>query len=275
MDRVLSSAEIMPSDRTADPDPAIVQWRRFLRCPAVNFGTYAHCAHVLRLAQPRPGDAVLDVGCGGGLFEQLLAGRVARVVGIDVSPEVVRSLREAGLPHGAEVELVDATRPTPPEIAGRFDRVLCMDVLEHVDEPSSVMRFVAGALRDTGVGVVSFPMEDREHGRLIRRNDVLRMTRELGLPCRVRFTVGRDPSVARALGWLRARMPLPEVDRYDETLAHRLDARTRRSLAARALYAGARLALVALAKACGDYLDEARDGEPSHRCILVVRRGAG
>jgi SAM-dependent methyltransferase len=239
----------------------------------VNFGTYAHCAHVLRLAAPRPGDAVLDVGCGGGLLEQLLAGRVARIVGIDVSPEVVRSLREAGLPPGAEVEIADATRPPPAGIAGLFDRVVCMDVLEHVDAPLAVLRFVAGALREHGVAVVSFPMEDHDHGRLIRREDALAMARKLGLPCEVRFTVGRDPWVARLLGWLRRRMPLPEVDRYELTLAHRMDALSRRGLAARAAYGAGRLALVALAKACGDYLEEAREGEPCHRCILVLRKG--
>jgi SAM-dependent methyltransferase len=253
--------------------PVKIQWRRFLRCPAVNFGTYAHCAHVLALLAPRPGDAVLDVGCGGGLVEQLLAGLVGRMMGVDVSPEVVRTLRSDG-PPGAELEVVDATRPPPPSIAGMFDRVVCMDVLEHVEDPLSVLRFVVSALREPGLAVVSFPMDDSTHGRLIRREDVIRMARALDAPCEVRFVVGRDPWLARAIGWSRSRMPLPEVDRYDETLAHALHTRSRRNLAARWTYAIARLALVAMAKACGDYLDQARDGEPSRRCILVIRRGA-
>ena len=76
------------------------------------------------------GARVLDAGCGPGVFSVELAQRGAQVVGVDLSPELVRLGRErlpAGL--GRQVQLVAGDMLD--EGLGRFDHVVCMDALIH------------------------------------------------------------------------------------------------------------------------------------------------
>jgi SAM-dependent methyltransferase len=66
--------------------------------PAAAVERFSGAGNPLALVDLRPGDAVLDVGCGGGLDALLAARRVGpggRVVGIDLTPEMVRHAREA------------------------------------------------------------------------------------------------------------------------------------------------------------------------------------
>lgn len=89
------------------------------------------------------GSAVLDVGCGGGLFLGLLAdsGRVSRAVGFDSSPAAVAVARSmtVNLPNHTTVEIrhIDATAPWPSE---SYDVVSLVDVLHHV--PPAAQRAV-------------------------------------------------------------------------------------------------------------------------------------
>ena len=88
-----------------------------------------------RLLDPRPGQRVLDLGCGAGKFA-LYAGRDgARATGLDVAPFFLpRALRE--------VELVLGDLRRLPFRKGSFPRAYTLDVLEHLDEPgvSDVLR---------------------------------------------------------------------------------------------------------------------------------------
>lgn len=86
------------------------------------------------------GKRVLDVGCGGGILSESMARCGARVTGIDMgkAPLSVASL------HALETELdIDYQQITVEELAekmpGEFDVVTCMEMLEHVPDPSSVI----------------------------------------------------------------------------------------------------------------------------------------
>lgn len=87
------------------------------------------------------GKEVVDVGCGGGILSESLARSGAKVTGIDMSQstlEVARlHLLESGLSVNYEripVERLAKERP------GHFDVVTCMEMLEHVPDPASVIR---------------------------------------------------------------------------------------------------------------------------------------
>ena len=87
------------------------------------------------------GKRVLDVGCGGGILSEAMAARGAEVTGIDMGEAPLEVARLHLLESGLEV---DYRRMPAEELAAAepaaFDVVTCMEMLEHVPDPASVIR---------------------------------------------------------------------------------------------------------------------------------------
>lgn len=95
--------------------------------------------------------AVLDLGCAGGFMAEALAKRGANVTGIDPAAQAIAAARA----HAAEGDLeinydVGVGEKLPYEDA-RFDVVICVDVLEHVDDLCEVLSEVARVLKPGGL----------------------------------------------------------------------------------------------------------------------------
>jgi 2-polyprenyl-6-hydroxyphenyl methylase/3-demethylubiquinone-9 3-methyltransferase len=92
-----------------------------------------------RLA-PLAGKKVLDVGCGGGILAEAMAGAGATVSGIDLSEKALKVARLHLYESGRQVDyqLVSA-EDYAEQHAGEFDIVTCMEMLEHVPDPASVV----------------------------------------------------------------------------------------------------------------------------------------
>ena len=104
------------------------------------------------------GKKVLDVGCGGGILSESMARRGADVTGIDLGTE---NLKAAAL-HAEQSALHETLRyqHIPVEElakthAGQFDVVTCMEMLEHVPDPSSIVQACFELLAPGGVCVLS------------------------------------------------------------------------------------------------------------------------
>ena len=104
------------------------------------------------------GKKVLDVGCGGGILSESMARRGADVTGVDLGTE---NLKAAAL-HAEQSGLEDTLRyqHIPVETlaqthAGQFDVVSCMEMLEHVPDPSSIVQACFDLLAPGGVCVLS------------------------------------------------------------------------------------------------------------------------
>ncbi|MFK3988937.1 MULTISPECIES: bifunctional 2-polyprenyl-6-hydroxyphenol methylase/3-demethylubiquinol 3-O-methyltransferase UbiG [unclassified Psychrobacter] len=104
------------------------------------------------------GKKVLDVGCGGGILSESMARRGADVTGIDLGTE---NLKAAAL-HAEQSALHERLRyqHIPVEElakthAGQFDVVTCMEMLEHVPDPSSIVQACFELLAPGGVCVLS------------------------------------------------------------------------------------------------------------------------
>lgn len=114
---------------------------------ALNPARLAYVASRVRL----PGAAVLDVGCGGGLLSEAMARAGAAVTGIDLASNLLKVARLHGLESGVRVEYrqisVEALAHTQP---GQFDAVTCMEMLEHVPDPASVVQACATLLKPGG-----------------------------------------------------------------------------------------------------------------------------
>jgi 2-polyprenyl-6-hydroxyphenyl methylase/3-demethylubiquinone-9 3-methyltransferase len=152
-----------------------------------------------------PGAQVLDVGCGGGILAESMARRGAQVLGIDLSAKPLKVAQLHALESGVgglsyrEVSAEALAEESP----GRFDVVTCMEMLEHVPDPGSVVRACAQLTKPGGrvffstlnrnlksflfaiVGAEHLlkllPKGTHEYARFIRPSELAAHLREAGL----------------------------------------------------------------------------------------------
>ena len=100
---------------------------------------------------PLRGARVLDVGCGAGLLSEALAREGAQVTALDLAPELVKVARLHGLESGVKVDYrLQSVESLAAEMQGQFDAITCMEMLEHVPDPGSIIRACATLLRPGG-----------------------------------------------------------------------------------------------------------------------------
>ena len=170
---------------------------------------------------PLSGARVLDVGCGGGILADAMARRGAEVLGIDLAE---KSLKVAQL-HALEAQTSQLTyrlvsaEALAEEQAAAFDVVTCMEMLEHVPDPSSVVHACARLVRPGGWvffstinrNVKSFllaivgaeylanmvPRGTHEYARLLRPHELASFCRTAGLNLRRSSGVAFHPLTQR------------------------------------------------------------------------------
>jgi 2-polyprenyl-6-hydroxyphenyl methylase / 3-demethylubiquinone-9 3-methyltransferase len=175
------------------------------------------------------GKTVLDVGCGGGILAEAMAGRGARVTGIDLSEKSLRVAELHRLESGAAVTYEHAmAEDFAARHAGGFDVVTCMELLEHVPGPASVVAACARLARPGGQVFFStinrnpksylfavlgaeyllrlLPRGTHDYLRFIKPSELARYAREAGLraeeligmtynPLTRQYRLGRDADV--------------------------------------------------------------------------------
>ena len=157
---------------------------------------------------PLQGRAVLDVGCGGGILSDAMARRGAQVLGIDLATKPLRVAQlhalEAGTPNieYQEISAEDLARERPAS----FDVVTCMEMLEHVPDPASIVRACATLVKPGGwvffstinrsaksflFAIVAaeyllnlLPRGTHHYDKLIRPSELARHVRQSGLELR-------------------------------------------------------------------------------------------
>ncbi|BBE50789.1 Ubiquinone biosynthesis O-methyltransferase [Ferriphaselus amnicola] len=106
--------------------------------------------YINRLAQ-LPGKSVLDVGCGGGILSESMAGIGAHVTGIDLGDKALQVAKLHLLESGKQVTYRKiAVEELAAEQPASFDVVTCMEMLEHVPDPQSVIRACSQLVKPGG-----------------------------------------------------------------------------------------------------------------------------
>jgi 2-polyprenyl-6-hydroxyphenyl methylase/3-demethylubiquinone-9 3-methyltransferase len=178
---------------------------------------------------PLAGRRVLDVGCGGGVLAEAMARRGAQVTGIDLAGKPLRVAQLHALESGTQVEYREVSAEAlAQEAPGSFDVVTCMEMLEHVPEPASIVRACATLVKPGGSVVFStinrnvksfalaivgaeyvlnlLPRGTHEYAKFIRPSELIAHARAAGLelvdvtgmqynPFSKRATLGADADV--------------------------------------------------------------------------------
>jgi len=150
------------------------------------------------------GKTVLDVGCGGGILAESMAARGATVTGIDMGLAPLEVARLHLLESGQHVDYRQvAAEELAAEAPGRFDAVTCMEMLEHVPDPASVIEACATLVKPGGLVFFStinrnpkaylfaivgaeyllrlLPKGTHDYAKFIRPSELSRWTRAAGL----------------------------------------------------------------------------------------------
>lgn len=100
---------------------------------------------------PLVGKRVLDVGCGGGILAEAIAKKGANVKGIDLSEKALKVAELHSLESEVQVsyELIAAEALAARE-ASQYDVVTCMEMLEHVPDPSAIVQACATLVKPGG-----------------------------------------------------------------------------------------------------------------------------
>lgn len=97
------------------------------------------------------GKQVLDVGCGGGILSESMAARGASVTGIDLGEKALKVAKLHLLESGQKVDYrLIAVEELAQQAPGSFDVITCMEMLEHVPDPLSVVKSCAQLVKPGG-----------------------------------------------------------------------------------------------------------------------------
>mgnify|MGYP006179998087 CR=1 FL=1 len=98
------------------------------------------------------GKKIIDVGCGGGILSESLAKLGAEVTGIDMGKEPLNVAQLHALDSGVNVDYQQITAEEKAETSTQaFDVVTCMEMLEHVPDPSSIVQSCAKMVKPGGL----------------------------------------------------------------------------------------------------------------------------
>ncbi|MEP4889720.1 MAG: bifunctional 2-polyprenyl-6-hydroxyphenol methylase/3-demethylubiquinol 3-O-methyltransferase UbiG [Aliiglaciecola sp.] len=94
---------------------------------------------------------IIDVGCGGGILSEYLAKQGGHVTGIDMASESLEVARLHGLESGVKVNYQQITaEQMAAQHANQFDIVTCLEMLEHVPDPASIVQACAALVKPGG-----------------------------------------------------------------------------------------------------------------------------
>ena len=140
-------------ERTATGGGAAARGRNWLvKYNPVRFAFLCEALQVGAIEKPLSGLQILDIGCGTGIFCELLARAGACVTGVDPATRALEIAAENARAKGLRIDYRAGTVDAAPE---QFDVVSAMEVIEHVPDPRVFLRDCAARVKPGGLLVLS------------------------------------------------------------------------------------------------------------------------
>ncbi len=162
--------------------------------------------YLCSLLNPKPGERVLEVGCGGGALLELCEERGAEPVGLDTNQSALRLVRK----RQPSASVIRANGLTLPMQDNSLDSVVGQHVLEHLDDGDALLTELHRVLRPGGRVALATPngkypdpdlFYDPDHRRIYSETDLVELLVRTG------FVVERSYTLAPYLGsrWLTSK----------------------------------------------------------------------
>lgn len=114
--------------------------------------------YVLRMLDPRPGELVLEVGCGRGEYSTIVGKAGASLVSVDIERDGIRAAKERMVDSDVSFVIVDAQ--DLPFREGVFDKAFSTEVLEHIENDRKAMGSISKSLKPGGECIIEVPEEE-------------------------------------------------------------------------------------------------------------------
>lgn len=147
---------------------------------------------------------ILDVGCGAGILTEALAQKGAHMVGLDLAQDSINAAKVRAQTQNLNIEYTAQSLETYGECSkDKFDAIVCMELLEHVDEPQKMITHMVNLLKPSGymflstlnrtfksylLGIVGaeyllkiIPEGTHQYEKFIKPSEVCRVTQSLSL----------------------------------------------------------------------------------------------
>lgn len=147
-------------------DPIANEYDLWYEKPLGKFVDEVETKLALELFQPKPGMYVLDVGCGTGNFSIKLAKLGVKVVGIDISEEMLKIAREKAKRLGLQIEFVKMDVYSLQFPSDHFDGVFSMATFEFIHEPKRAFEEMMRVLKPSGHLLIGTINKDSPWGEL-------------------------------------------------------------------------------------------------------------
>lgn len=115
----------------------------------------------VRILEPKPDENILDVGCAGGVISlELVSSFGCAVYGVDLNIGSIDNARKRAGAIGYPKDRFSVGDATSLEFEDRtFDKVMCLDVIEHIEDDRKVMAEIFRVMKDGGKAVISTPFK--------------------------------------------------------------------------------------------------------------------
>ncbi|HRZ67496.1 MAG TPA: methyltransferase domain-containing protein [Candidatus Omnitrophota bacterium] len=123
----------------------------------------------------RKTDSVLDIACGSGYGSEILASKAKYVQGVDLDPKTIEYARRHHCGPNVRFDASGAERYRPGK---KFDKVISIETIEHLEDPEGFLGCISGWLKPGGQVWLTCPLSDREEQNVESPFHISELTRE-------------------------------------------------------------------------------------------------